>query len=714
MSGKKAFDLPGHEVRKVLRDVPNQGRTVLLTHFAGVDCVTRIWHSRLRVDHHEVLHQLAAGQSVPTSPLPADLASDFEGYRVRARLAEFPWLPDVVNVGMLRNGLEPEGRPYISTRWIEGRPLHLCWPGFGHERRERVLREVLFILNEMHCQGVLHGDLKAENVIVGDLGTRLIDLDTLREVPDAFTPVEVSQITALYSSPEQSHERQAYLSSDLYAYGMLVAQLLGECQPLQPGFPPRLEPPWDTVMAACLREKPLERPRTEELLRAVNGEPTNLESWTGAPADEATVRVPDPPRAEVHRLSAAAAGPRHGSASSGREAGRTERVADPPAALARAARAFVRPAASRGGLRRLLSRANWSVVLRMRGEHWRRNASLAMVALMLLTAVGLGRTGWLPHDEPSRDPEVARIIERLHGHKTDLAKNNPAYLAGVVEDAGLLVEDEASAERWGAFALARVWQQGWQFSGATWDLGKFSEAEKLTQRAFQAGPSAEAILARAILTGAACRLLPVSYAGRTRYCRESVERSDEAFRRIDSGWLMVEARWNAVLVEGLDPDDAARAHGLAVGNCEAARDLLGQAPINGVEMAEDCALVASRAGDTTAWLWWARWILEHGADAGKDIEAMKRHVFRSAHPACSARAARRLDAPFTGKGADALAYCAYMTEMALGCPERASRHVCSADEGSRCPLPPPTDSIPWDVAGVLRDQATDVACERLQ
>ena len=84
---------------------------------------------RLRVDHHEVLHRLAAGRDVPASPLSADLASDFEGYRVRARLGEFPWLPDVVNVGMLRNGLEPEGRPYISTRWIPGRPLHLCWPG---------------------------------------------------------------------------------------------------------------------------------------------------------------------------------------------------------------------------------------------------------------------------------------------------------------------------------------------------------------------------------------------------------------------------------------------------------------------------------------------------------------------------------------------------------------------------------------------------------
>lgn len=704
MSRQKAFDLPGHEVRKVLRDVPHQGRTVLLTHFDGIDCVTRIWHSRLRVDHHEVLHQLAAGQRVPASPLPADLASDFEGYRVRASLGAFAWLPDIIEVGMLRRGLEPEGRPYISTRWIEGRPLHLCWQGFGHERRERVLREVLLILNDMHARCVLHGDLKAENLIVGDLGTRLIDLDTLREVPDAFTPVEVSQITALYSSPEQSHERQAYLSSDLYAYGMLVAQLLGESQPLQPGFPPRLDPPWDTVLAACLREEPLDRPRTDELLRAVNGEPANLESWAGTPADEATVRVPDPRRGDVYRVQ-----PEH----------ETERVEDPGMPAISAAPRVPATMPPRAAKPRREVLRPWLIRVRAAGGSWRRKAALALIACMLLTVVGLARTAWFPQHEPP-DPEALEILERLQAHKTELAKNNRTYLAGVVADAGRLVETNGSAARWGAYALARVWQQGWQFTGATWDMGKFAEAERLTRQALRAGPSPEALLARAILTGAACRLLPDSYDGRAEYCRESAQRSGESFRRIDEGWLLLEARWNAVLVEGLDPSDTLRSHGLAAQNCEAARELLAESPVNGVELAEDCLLVAARAGDMNAWMGWARFLLEHGADAGKDHSVALRHVFRSAHPECTTRDTGRLDQPLRTGADDALAYCAFMTELALGCPERAARHVCSAANGMDCPLPQPSGGVPWDVARAVRDQASrrfaedGDSCERWQ
>ncbi len=47
MSRPKAFDLPGHEVRKVLRDVPNQGRTVLLTHFGGLKGVRQAGEAEL-------------------------------------------------------------------------------------------------------------------------------------------------------------------------------------------------------------------------------------------------------------------------------------------------------------------------------------------------------------------------------------------------------------------------------------------------------------------------------------------------------------------------------------------------------------------------------------------------------------------------------------------------------------------------------------------
>ena len=77
-----------------------------------------------------------------------------------------------------------------------------------------------------------------------------------------------------------------------------------------------------------------------------------------------------------------------------------------------------------------------------------------MLALILLMAVGLGRTGWLGQ-QPPRDPEVARILERLRVHKTDVDKNNRTYLSGVVLDAARLAEDDPSAARLGAFALAR-------------------------------------------------------------------------------------------------------------------------------------------------------------------------------------------------------------------------------------------------------------------
>ncbi len=694
-----SIEIPGHVVLRPLRQGEGLERTVLLTERAGTRCVTRIWNTPVPRERLEILRGLATGREIPADAFPSDLAADFEGYRVRASLGAFPSLPEVIDVGLLSPD-EASSRPFITTRWIEGNTLRDALQRYAidFEDRAEILRQLLGILAELHRHNVLHGDLKPENVIVGGDGTHLIDLDTLRRVEGPTDFAIVSQVTWSRVWPECQRDRPdgrrdyiASLPSDLWTYGLMVSELLGDKLPGDRGFPPELPPPWNAVLKACLRARPATRPSTDELLKAVHAEPADLGSWAGDPCqDDATVRVPDRNPAEPRRSVSASSV--------------TDRVADPapppaaPAATAVAADGAAaipedprRARPGGGGLRRAL-------------------LILGPIALLLLVA------SWLQDGGEPRAQDLAALREQVRAHKSEPALNTLAQARSLAEQAGALAFDpDAGAEAWGLYALLSVWGRGWHFaSQGRLDDREFALHYARTGFALERGETDEALLARAIAAGAACRLKR-GEPDRADFCDESRRRTRQLLRRRRlEGWFLVEVLWNAGMLErtealaAWDAGDATGYRRMARADlelCDAGESVVDQAPINGPEFAEHCIAAALAVGEPDKWLWWTE---ELEGTRARDRAKIAQHIYRNAHPDCRderlvLNAYRRED-----EEPGVREYCAFQALTAMQCPEQALRVVCGYGVRS-CELPD-SGAIPWQLAGRARRRAARGAC----
>jgi serine/threonine-protein kinase len=91
-----------------------------------------------------------------------------------------------------------------------------------------VLRPVLGGLAAAHRAGLVHRDVKPENVLISDEGeVKIVDFGLVRAVAEAgITSTSVILGTAAYLSPEQVKEGNASPRSDVYAVGIVAYELL--------------------------------------------------------------------------------------------------------------------------------------------------------------------------------------------------------------------------------------------------------------------------------------------------------------------------------------------------------------------------------------------------------------------------------------------------------------------------------------------------------
>ena len=162
---------------------------------------------------------------------PLDLAAP-QPPLAAALLQEHPVMgtPRVVEVGVV------DGHAFVATEMVRGQSLAERLQGGAVPISEAlaITQAICAVLAQAHALGIVHGDLKPQNVVFGEDDGRPVVLDFGRAVPPALIPAlpaESSRDSVMFLAPEQLNGGPATAASDVYALGVLLYRLISGRDP---------------------------------------------------------------------------------------------------------------------------------------------------------------------------------------------------------------------------------------------------------------------------------------------------------------------------------------------------------------------------------------------------------------------------------------------------------------------------------------------------
>jgi hypothetical protein len=212
------------------------------------------------------------GRQVAVKVLREELAENpdaVERFEREARLLASLSHPNIVTVhdaGVLL------GTPYLVMERLEGRTVRdllQAHGAVGPGESVLILRAVASALDSAHAQGIVHRDLKAENVFLAQTGSvrvpKVLDFGLARLVAGGqkqfVTRAAELWGTPAYMAPEQIPGAPPVASWDLYAFTVMAYELITGQLP-EAESPPTLAIPVRDFFTTALSPEPSRRPPT--------------------------------------------------------------------------------------------------------------------------------------------------------------------------------------------------------------------------------------------------------------------------------------------------------------------------------------------------------------------------------------------------------------------------------------------------------------------
>ncbi len=247
-----------------------------------------------------VARELALGRSVVLKVLPPELAAglNVERFRREIQLAAGLQHPHVVPV--LSAG-SAGGVPYYTMPLVEGESLRTRLARTGAlpiGEAIRVLHDVADALAHAHGRGIVHRDVKPDNVLLSGLHALVTDFGVAKALRTAFltpgdgfehdaTGAGLAIGTPAYMSPEQAAADPAVdHRADIYAFGVLAYETLAGVPPFRGRTPaevltahlaeapepvdahrPEIPRALAALVMQCLAKRPEDRPLDATLVR---------------------------------------------------------------------------------------------------------------------------------------------------------------------------------------------------------------------------------------------------------------------------------------------------------------------------------------------------------------------------------------------------------------------------------------------------------------
>jgi serine/threonine protein kinase len=245
--------------------------------------------------------RLLIGDEVAVKILHPALVSDeqaAERFRREAQAAARLKHPNAVSVYDF--GLTPDGLVYLVMELVEGESLRdtikrqgPLMPSVAVE----IARQVCAALDEAHRQGIVHRDVKPDNILVHETaqGLRVKVLDfgiaRIRDLPTGggnLTQTGVMVGTPRYMSPEQCLGEEVDGRSDIYSLGVVLFEMLAGTVPFNSPTPAAVAVQHATQPPPPLRAINMSVPAAVEsvILRALEKRRGDRPQTAGALAEE--------------------------------------------------------------------------------------------------------------------------------------------------------------------------------------------------------------------------------------------------------------------------------------------------------------------------------------------------------------------------------------------------------------------------------------------
>ncbi|HLJ74136.1 MAG TPA: serine/threonine-protein kinase, partial [Thermoanaerobaculia bacterium] len=172
------------------------------------------------------------GRIVAIKILPPAVAADADALARMRREARMAAQLNHPNIATIHEIDEVDGRLFIVMEFVDGESLtKLIRRGMAEAEICRVGRAVADALAEAHAKGIVHRDIKPDNIIVSGSRVKVLDFGIAKQVgvigSDEKTATFVTQQgwivgTVHYMSPEQALGKSLDARTDIFSLGVVL------------------------------------------------------------------------------------------------------------------------------------------------------------------------------------------------------------------------------------------------------------------------------------------------------------------------------------------------------------------------------------------------------------------------------------------------------------------------------------------------------------
>ncbi|HXA17284.1 MAG TPA: serine/threonine-protein kinase [Thermoanaerobaculia bacterium] len=185
------------------------------------------------------------GRTIALKLLPPEMASIDDTTRKRFRReAQLASSLDHPNICTVHDLIDADGASFIVMQFVAGQTVRQLVGGRPLEVRTalRIAIQVCDALAAAHSQGIIHRDIKAQNIIVSESGqARILDFGLAKLIGDGTEVRDQTELTALgspygtptYAAPEQSRGEKVDHRADIFSTGVLLYEMLSGTWPFQ-------------------------------------------------------------------------------------------------------------------------------------------------------------------------------------------------------------------------------------------------------------------------------------------------------------------------------------------------------------------------------------------------------------------------------------------------------------------------------------------------